>query len=153
MDALDQHIKRQPWGKHYVRYVDDMVLIASDVTVLWPAAQQIDQFLRSRLGCALHPRKTQIMPVEGGLQFLGFVIRPWARYIKRETERHAVKTFTDLHRSGADPKQVQASANSFFGILRQAKSWRARQRLATVLRAQGHLVSPKLTRMFAPTTP
>jgi len=149
LNALDQHVKRQPWGRHYVRYVDDMVIVSRDVADLWPAAQTIDWFLVSNLGCALHPRKTQIMPAAQGLPFLGFVLRPWSRYIKRETERNARRSLQGKCRARQRPKTIQATANSFFGIFRQANGWRARERLAAILRSHGHLISPKLNRMFA----
>ena len=149
LNELDQHVKRQPWGKYFVRYVDDMVILSQDPKALWPAAQEIDNFLREHLMCKLHPQKTQIAPVSNGINVLGFVVRPWARYIKRETVSNATRKISGMCRAKTDPKDIQATANSYFGIFRQANGWKARSHLAQLLREHKHLVSTNLQRMYA----
>jgi len=148
LNELDQYIKRQPWGKYFVRYVDDMIIFSQDPKVLWPAAQAIDAFLREHLMCNLHPKKTQIAPVANGLNVLGFVVRPWARYIKRETVTNAINRVSGMCRAKAEPKDIQATANSYFGIFRQANGWNVRSNLAQLLRKHKHRVSSNFERMY-----
>jgi RNA-directed DNA polymerase len=147
LDGLDQFIKRQPWGRRYVRYVDDMTVVATAPDGLHQASQQIDEHLQ-RLGCRLHPRKTRIAPLRHGLQALGFVLRPWARYIKRHTLHHAHQAIDGMCRAQARPAVVQATANSYFGLMQHADAFRAREQFANLLRRHGHLVSIHNNRML-----
>ncbi len=48
----------------------------------------------------------------------------------------------------ADPHQVQATANSYFGLMRHANAWRERQRFTQILRSHGHRVRSDLTRVI-----
>lgn len=92
--------------------------------------------------------QTSINLVERGFNALGSIIRPHARYVRRSTVRRgmaAIRTMCDEH---ADPLKIAQVANSYFAILRHANAYGQRAALAGLLRSRGHLVSPKLTRMF-----
>ncbi len=55
LNELDQYVKRELGCRHYVRYVDDLVLLAphSNLLLEWCAA--IEAFLGERLGLTLPP--------------------------------------------------------------------------------------------------
>ena len=74
LDGLDQMVKRKLGVKHYVRYVDDMVLLNESPSVLLAAADAIRQHLAG-IGMTLAERKTFVAPVEKGIDFVGHVIR------------------------------------------------------------------------------
>jgi hypothetical protein len=44
--------------------------------------------------------------------------------------------------------EVRNTANSYFGILRQADAWRERSRIGDMLRRHGHIVALQNSRMF-----
>lgn len=71
LDDLDHIIKEQLHIKHYVRYMDDMILIHSSRTHLKYCLEKITEHLTER-GFELNERKTGIQPLKHGVKFLGF---------------------------------------------------------------------------------
>jgi hypothetical protein len=78
-------------GLFYVRFMDDIVVLAPTRWTLRPAVRQVHQTLTA-LGLATHPDKTFIGRVEHGFDFLGYHITPqglsvapatWQRFCDR----------------------------------------------------------------------
>ena len=143
LDALDQHIKHALRCKHYVRYVDDMVLLHESPQWLNAARVDIDVWLPERLGLRLNPTKTILQPVARGVDFVGHVIRPWHRVTRKRTVNEAMRRVREIGAS-----DLHQTANSYFGLLRQAKSHHQRAQLSNVLRYRGHVISGNLTKTY-----
>ena len=78
---IDHFIKRELRCKGFVRYVDDLLLFHDDKGTLWDWTQRIAlRMARQRL--TLHPG-AHPRPVTEGIPFLGFVIYPEKRRLKR----------------------------------------------------------------------
>ena len=143
LDDLDQFAKHRLQAPHYVRYVDDFVLLHDSPQWLNQAREQIEGKLAS-MDLRLNPRKTILQPVDRGIDFVGQVIRPWRRVTRRKTlnvalDRLADMPAADLHQSG----------NSYFGLLRQASHSHAdRALVANLLRKRGHVINGDLTKTF-----
>jgi RNA-directed DNA polymerase len=133
LDALDQHVKHRIGARHYVRYVDDMVLVHRSPQWLNAALASMGAFLRDELQCQLNPRKTILQPADRGIDFVGQVIKPW----RRTTRPHTVKRA--LQRVATMPApDVWATGNSYLGLLRQASHSRDdRRRMAIALLERG----------------
>lgn len=146
LDALDQYIKHQLKARHYIRYVDDMVLLHDDPRWLNTARHHIEDFLGKVLAVRLNPAKTILQPVDRGVDFVGQVIKPWRRTLRRRTYHEA------LSRAAMIPVEgLFSTANSYFGLLRQASHSHAdRARLANLIRRRGHCVAGDLTKTFRP---
>ncbi len=144
LDALDQHIKHDLRCKHYVRYVDDMVVLHQSPQWLNAAKADIEAWLPEHLGLRLNPSKTILQPVDRGVDFVGQVVKPWSRYTRRRTFNEA------LNRTGQIPaSELFETANSYFGLLRQAPhSHLDRASLANVLRRRGHCINRDLTKTY-----
>ena len=153
MDDIEQHAKHQLKLRRWVRYVDDIVVMGECGRSLAAVVPQVDSFLQSRLGLSLHPRKTSINRVERGFDALGFVLRPYARYVRRSTVRNAHRQLEGMCRAGAPVADVRNTANSYFGILRQASAWRERSWIGDMLRGHGHIVALQNNRMFTERIP
>lgn len=145
LDPLDQFAKHQLKAKQFVRYVDDAVMLGHDSAALYDASRHMDDFIGRELGLRLHPNKTQINRIERGINFLGYIVRPHARYVRRSTLDNAHKK---IHDSRLDAAQLQATANSYFGLMGHANAWRERKRFAAALRSQGHRVHRDLNRVI-----
>jgi retron-type reverse transcriptase len=145
LDALDQFVKHRLGVRHYIRYVDDFVLLHESPRQLNAWRAEIETFLPERLGVHLNPAKTILQPIARGIDFVGHIIKPWHRTIRRRTFNAA------LHRiAGMPVDDLHESANSYFGLLRQAShSHRDRARLANLVRARGLAVDHKLTKAYA----
>jgi len=149
LDELDQFVKHQVRAPHYVRYVDDFILVHESPQWLLAAHDRIDAFLPERLSVKLNPRKTILQPVDRGVDFVGFVIRPWRRVTRQRTLRTALRRIESMR-----AEDVFTAANSYFGLLRQAShSHHDRAQIANAVRRRGHCVNRAFTKTFPrPTT-
>ncbi len=144
LDVLDQFVKHVLRVKHYIRYVDDMILLHEDPAQLNAWHDAIEAFLPERLGLQLNPAKTVRQPIPRGVDFVGQVIKPWRRHTRLTTLHGA------LHRlERMDVDDVFESANSTFGLLRQVSAGHGeRAQLANLLRARGFSVNRELTKTY-----
>jgi RNA-directed DNA polymerase len=142
LDPLDQFAKHHLHAKRFVRYVDDVVMLGHNSSALYDAAHYMDDFLGSTLSLRLHPNKTEINRIERGINFLGYIVRPHARYVRRSTLATAYQRIAD---PALNNHQLRDTANSYFGLMRHATAWRERKRFAAALRLRGQHVHPALT--------
>ena len=106
--------------------------------------RQIEAFLPETLASRLNPRKTIIQPLSRGVDFVGQVIKPWRRTVRRKTLRVALD-----RTAGTEADLLLETANSYFGLLRQAThSHHDRAQLANLLRGRGHTVKADLTKTY-----
>jgi RNA-directed DNA polymerase len=144
LDALDQFCKHQIKAGHYVRYVDDFILLHEDPQWLHQALKRIEAWLPATLGVHLNPRKTILQPVDRGIDFVGHIIKPWRRTTRPRTLAMAVKRLQNM--PAAD---LFASGNSYLGQVRQAShSHQEQAALINVLRSRGHSFKPNLSKIF-----
>jgi hypothetical protein len=144
LNDLDQHAKHQLRAPHYVRYVDDFILLHPSTAWLNAARADLEAWLPERLQVRMNPRKTILQPVDRGVDFVGHVIKPWHRTTRRGTVAKAVRRMQQL--PAADVRQV---ANSYFGLLSQAThSHQDRAQLANAVRQRGHCISGDLKKAF-----
>lgn len=144
LDALDQFIKHQIGARHYIRYVDDFVLLHESPQWLNAAKARIEDFLADRLRLRINPTKTILQPVDRGIDFVGQVIRPWHRTTRRRTVNAALRRVGNIPAS-----ELHETANSYFGLLRQAShSHRDRTQLANLLRQRGCCVDGNINKTY-----
>ena len=144
LDALDQFVKHKIRAKHYIRYVDDFVLLHESPQWLNQAKAEIEAFLPARLGVQINPSKTILQPVDRGIDFVGHFIKPWRRTTRPRTLRTALKRIEAMP---AD--QVFETGNSYLGLIRQASHGHTDQaRVAKALLARGHCVKADLTKIY-----
>lgn len=147
LDRLDQMIKRRLGMRHYVRYVDDMVLIHPSAAVLLDAAQAMREHLAG-LGLELAEHKTFVAPAAKGVDFVGHVIRPFRRSGRAKTHRAALRRIED-----AAAAELGARVNSYLGLYRHAGS---RAQIIDVGRAamrRGLRLDRALTKVTSPRKP
>jgi len=144
LDALDQFVKHRIGARHYVRYVDDFILLHTSPQWLNEARNAIAAFLPERLHARLNDRKTILQPVDRGVDFVGQVIKPWRRVTRKQTLRAALDRVRNI-----DAAELFETANSYFGLLRQAShSHHDRARLANLLRRHGRCIAGDLTKTY-----
>ena len=81
LNPFDHFVKRELRCEGYLRYVDDFMLFAEDKATLWRWRDAVvERLARLRLTVhsGVHPR-----PVTEGIPFLGFVVFPERRRLKR----------------------------------------------------------------------
>ncbi|HBO4722006.1 TPA: RNA-directed DNA polymerase [Pseudomonas aeruginosa] len=144
LNALDQFVKHRLGVRHYIRYVDDFVLLHHSPQQLNAWREQIEAFLAEHLHARLNPSKTILQPLARGVDFVGQVILPHRRIARRRVVDNA------LRRAATVPAQnLRETTNSYFGQLRQAThSQTDRRRLTKALLLRGRTVDLGMTKMF-----
>jgi len=144
LNDLDQRVKHVLRAPRYVRYVDDFILLHQDPQWLRAALADISAWLPETLRAQLNPRKTILQPVARGIDFVGHVIKPWSHTTRPRIVRAALAGI-----EAAAPEDLTKTANSYFGLLRQApQSHLARVRLTNALRKRGKTVKADLTKTY-----
>lgn len=143
LNALDQFVKHQLRCRHYIRYVDDFVLLHESPQQLNAWLAQIEAFLPG-LGARLNPSKTILQPVARGVDFVGHVIKPWRRTTRPRTVKEARRRI-----AAAPAADLLPLANSYLGLLGQAShSLKDRASLAKLLLSRGKPVNSALTQTY-----
>jgi len=143
LNPFDQFVKHTLKCAHYVRYVDDFILLASDKETLLAWREQIKQFLQNTLQLSLkeiaEPKR-----VTTGADFLGYIIYPYYRLVRRRVVgnfREKLQQFQTELVSGSREKgycitlksdvieQLRATLASYHGHFKHANSYRLQQRL------------------------
>ena len=133
LGELDHLIKDELRLPGYVRYMDDMVLLADSKARLRETLSTIMEFLESRLRLELRPERTRLLPVTQGLPWLGFRVFPgvlrldgrkWARMRRRIRGREAAYA-----RGLIGEEELARSVSSMVAHVSHIDSLQARQRL------------------------
>jgi len=82
LDSFDHFVKRELRCPAYVRYVDDVLLFGDDKGQLWDWKRAVIERM-ARLRLSIHQERAQVRPVTEGFPFLGFVVYPHKRRLKR----------------------------------------------------------------------
>lgn len=75
LNGIDHFIKEKLRVKHYLRYMDDMILIGENEETLKSWWKEIAEKM-AEIGFELHEKKSKIIPLKDGVMFLGFIFRP-----------------------------------------------------------------------------
>ncbi|MCS6847953.1 MAG: RNA-directed DNA polymerase [Anaerolineae bacterium] len=82
LNPFDQFVKRELGCRGYVRYVDDFLLFSDDKAMLWTWRDAIIERL-AHYRLTIHAGAAYPRPVAEGIPFLGFIVFPDHRRLKR----------------------------------------------------------------------
>ena len=145
LDDLDHYIKERLRIKHYLRYMDDFILIHEDKSVLRAALAEIEKRL-SALGMTLN-KKTQILPLKNGVLWLKwrFVLTDTGKVIRKicmksvVRERRKLRKMAKLAVAGRIP--VAAITESFITWKAHAQRGNCRKIVADMQKLYDKLLS------------
>ena len=144
LNELDQFVKHQIGAKHYIRYVDDFILLHESPQWLNAAQVKIEAFLAEKLAARINPSKTILQPISRGVDFVGQVIKPWRRETRKRSVNEAMSKVATMPAS-----ELLETANSYFGLFRQSSAGHhQRAKLANILRRRGHTISGDITKTY-----
>ena len=106
LDGIDHYIKERLRIRHYLRYMDDMLIVGNDRSELEQIWKDVDKRLQE-IGFELHPTKTRIIPIRDGIMFLGFEYR---------------LTDTGKVIMSIDPTRVKAIRRKLYRMVKKAKA-------------------------------
>ncbi len=143
LDKLDQYAKHELKLTYYARYVDDIVAIGKNGSELHEKYEKMAKFVSAELGLKLHPHKKEINKVEYGVNFVGYIIKPHCKYVRRST----INNMYEKTKLCEDFETLRATTNSYLGMLRHANAYKERRRLAAHLSRRGAWFNGKLTKI------
>ena len=89
----------------------------------------------------MHPNKTQILKVEKGVPFLGFLLFPHYRYVRKEKikryKRYLKKMLLEKEQGKISPQDLENRLNAWLGHIRFGQSNRLEYNIFWYLRQQG----------------
>ena len=132
LDPLDHFVKRRLRCGGYLRYVDDFLLFADDKRQLWEWRRAIVERLAG-LRLTLHEGRCQPRPVGEGVGFLGWVVYPHHRLLKRRkgiAYRRRLKALLRGYREGeVTSADLQASIRGWVAHARCGATHGLRRRM------------------------
>lgn len=133
LNELDQYVKRTLKIKHYLRYVDDFIILTKENDKIPEFIEKIQEFLSSNLSLNLHPNKTKIQKIERGIDFLGYFVKPFHTLVRKRVVREFKRKSEEFDLLACDNLQLKkfvAMANSYFGHFNHADSYNLRKHVA-----------------------
>lgn len=120
LHPLDIFVKHRLKAKHYLRYADDFIFLGSNPDELGSFLVEASGFLKQELGLVVHPDKTILRKLKGGIDFVGYVALPHYSLPRKKTARRAV---VNLKRSLAEGNPaLENQYQSYLGYFSHAKS-------------------------------
>jgi len=136
LNELDQFVKHTLKCRHYLRYVDDFVLLHNDPQQLLQWRGEIEGFLADNLGMQLKELALP-KPVNQGADFLGYIIRPHYKLVRgrvvqhfkqrlRQFAKHSIQSWADgqylLNAQPGALQNLRAVVASYLGHFAHAHS-------------------------------
>lgn len=133
LNELDYFVKHKLRVKHYIRYVDDFMILNKDAQYLHKVWQEIHVFLKNQLYLKLEPRKTQINKISFGADFVGYVgfkncVRVRTKNYQMFKRKLKVKV-ARYHRGEVPFESLDASFISYRGHLSHTNSNKIKENL------------------------
>lgn len=137
MDRFDHFVKRALGCRAYVRYVDDMLLFADDKRTLWAWKGAAIEYLAA-MRLTVHAGRVQVVPTAHGIPWLGFVVYPTHRHVKRRNVvryRRRLRGLVDAYQSGAITfAELDASIGGWVNHVRYGNTYGLRRSILRGLR-------------------
>lgn len=119
LSDFDHWIKETLRVRHYIRYVDDMVILGDNRQHLQHLCQQIVERLDTD-GLTIHPRKIRIAPTAAGVPFLGYVVWPTSISAGQRLRRRYHYRLRQ-HEAGQDRSEAMNSYRAALGFTQSTR--------------------------------
>jgi len=127
---MDHHIQERLGCRYYLRYMDDFVVFHEDKLFLTFVKKKIVEYLKELRLC-LHADKCRVYKNSDGVPFLGMVIFPNRRRLKRESVvrfKRKLKRFQERHKTNRVPwRHIHQSIQSWIRHASHADSMKLRE--------------------------
>ena len=134
LDQLDRFIKEKLQIKHYVRYMDDLVLLSDDKDYLKDCLKSMQSLVNNQLKLEFND-KTQIFPIKNGVDFLGFhfyltdsgkVIKKLRRSSKIRFKNRLKQLQHEYKTGKVQLDDINMSLASYYGHLKHGHTYKLR---------------------------
>lgn len=133
LGELDLYVKHVLKAKHYIRYVDDFVILGRDKAELEALKSKIDRFLTEKLKIESHPDKSRIIPLKNGITFLGFRVFRRYKLLKKSNMNRIFKRLSKfqewLDEGTITEGRIRSSFAGWDGYARMANTYKLRKKI------------------------
>lgn len=138
LNELDHYAKNTLHIKHYFRYADDILFLATTKEELLVWRKQIDSFLKEHLALSLNTQKTKIGLVTEGIDWLGYVIHPTHTLVRKRivhAAKQKIRYFEHMLAARTEEPDntlriyMACSINSYFGFFSHGDTFKLRTHL------------------------
>lgn len=143
LNELDQYVKQGLKIKYYARYVDDIIIVSGENINLNDIFNKIQTYLNKNLDIKLHLNKKEINKVNLGINFVGYVIKPFQKYIRRSTLKNMYKNTKNVNNF----IKLRSIINSYFGMLKHVNAYKERKRAVMHFSKRGCWFNGTLTKL------
>lgn len=103
--------------EHYFRYMDDLLFVVHKDQKISKVIQEVNDYLET-LNMQLNPYKTKHNKLEYGVNFCGYIVKPFSIYIRNSTKQRA--------KFAIEPQSI----NSYYGMMRHINCYNLRKSIA-----------------------
>lgn len=126
LNELDQYIKHTLKVKYYTRYVDDILMMGESGKELEKLYQKITIYTSENLGLKFHKNKLEINTVDKGVNFVGYIIKPFCKYLRRSTIENLYEKLLE--------NNLVPVVNSYLGMMIHCNQFQERKHLKSILK-------------------
>ncbi len=135
LNEVDQFAKHVLKCKYYLRYVDDIIILDRSSGFLNYAYAEINKFLINNLGLELNHKKKNINLVSRGFDFVGHVIKPNRKHLRKRTIKKCCNAIEKWENNEnrfkkEELQEFRNKINSYLGFLIHTDSYRFRKELS-----------------------
>jgi len=128
LDRLDHYLKEDCGINHYLRYMDDFLILHENKNSLREIREKIKIFLKEELSLTLHPKKQHIIKIDSGLNWLGYrVFRDGYKRVRTVNvvrfRRRLKKLEDDYQKGRISQGEVYSSLASWVGLSKHANAY------------------------------
>lgn len=131
-DPFDQYAKRNLHLKFYIRCMDDIDILLDDKERLHEVYYQLKEFLETKLLLNFN-HKTAIRPIEDGIEFVGYFIKPGSMRIRKQTSlhmKHRLSNIEELYSRGdIDFSKANETVQSYIAMMDHTDSTALRKKI------------------------
>jgi len=131
MNELDQYAKHDMRIRHYIRYMDDVVILHQEKKELHRILEEIEVFLSYELKLQLN-NKTSIRPIRDGIEYVGYRIWSTHRKLSKKTAKKMKARFKYLKkaysRGEVNADDVRSTVASYLGLMKHANCYNLRKK-------------------------
>lgn len=127
LNELDQYVKRFLGIRYYVRYMDDAIAIVDSKEKAQELKKAMCLFIRSKLNMEENPKKSQIFPLDQGVNAYGYKIWTTHKLVRDQSKRamkRRIKAMDRKLKAGEMPlSDIKQAVNSWLGHSRHSNSY------------------------------
>jgi retron-type reverse transcriptase len=133
LNEFDYFVKHSLREKYYIRYCDDFIVFKRNSKGILAVKKEVEEFLRKKLKLELNKNKTKVVKANQGVDFLGFKIFYFYRFVLKKNSQIFKKRLARLqneYASGSlDAKKLSTIIQGWISYASFGNSYNLRKRL------------------------